>query len=298
MRLSSLTFLLALAALCLPAGSAVAAPTMDDIEDMGKSKILPKLLSKGLVTSPILNDPLSTRIEAEAGLRQHKFISSLTAILPLIDIAGGNHLLAQITHSNAPETMNDLGFTSQRATTGAGLIYRFLSQTGQMLFGANVFFDHAAGGDLDRGSFGFDIQGRHLGFAASYYIPLSDWSQNRFGFAERAASGWDAKLLGRTESLPSWTASLKGYEWNDQNKNNDLFGVLAKLEYAPVPALAFHIGGRDESQADASLEAGLRLRWDFDKSAAEQWSPRTSLPSLGDMARNSAHRESIIRVAR
>lgn len=296
MRLLPYTFLLVLSALCLNMGYAVAASD-DGIEDMGKSKILPKLLSKGLVTAPLLADPLSVRVEAEAGLRQRSFISSLTAVLPLVTIHDGHHVFAQITHSSAPDTRNNLGFSSQRATTGAGLVYRFLSETGKYLFGANLFFDHAAAGDLNRGSIGLELQGKNLGFTTNYYTPLSDWSQNRFGFDERAARGWDAALMARTESLPSWTASLTGYEWNNQNKNNTMVGAAAKLEYAPVPAFAFHVGGRDESQAGASLEAGVRLRWDFDKSASEQWAARTSLPTLGDMSRNAALRESIIRVA-
>lgn len=255
------------------------------------------LTEMGIATAHGSGLPFLTRLEIEMGAREGDFVSSITTVQPLwADAAGSHHVFTQISYYTAPKDTDDEGFRKQHDTFNAGLAYRYLTQDAKHLLGANVFFDHAPRSNHNRMSVGVDARTSQLAFSANRYMPLSTWKKLDLYYEEKAAAGWDATLRGQIPELPSWTASLQGYQWDNQKNGEGLYGVATSLEYSPVPALALRIGFRDESQEKPSLEGAVRFAWRFDQPDALQLRPRTELAPVADYVYEKVQRENIIRV--
>jgi hypothetical protein len=241
--------------------------------------------------------PFLSRLEIELGVSEGDFVSSITTVQPIWeDAANRHHVFTQLSWYKAPDDRDEEGFKVKHDTFNAGLAYRYLTQDAKKLFGANIFFDHAPHSNHNRMSLGVDARTSQMAFSANRYMPLSTWKDLDLFYEEKAAAGWDLTLRGQIPELPSWTASVQGYEWDNQKNGENLYGALANLEYSPVPALAFRVGVREESQESPSLEAAIRFAWRFDQPEALQLRPRTELAPVSDYVYEKVQRENIIRV--
>lgn len=269
----------------------------DNMRSTARNEMLPMLMMTGVNAAHDSNIPFLTRLEIEAGLSEGHFINSISTIQPLwTDETNHHHIFTQLSYYMAPKDVNDQGFRTKHNTLNAGLAYRYLTDDQKWLYGANVFFDHAPKRNHNRVSVGADARTSQLAFSANKYFPVSDWRKLDFYYEEKAAGGLDAEIRGQIPQLPSWTASFKGYEWDQQNKGNDLYGAIGAVEYSPVPALTMRVGLRDESQSSPSVESALRFTWRFDQPADLQWRQRTELSPVSDYVYEKVQRENIIRV--
>lgn len=267
--------------------------------DILRNEFIPHLIAYGQSMANGSGILFLNRLEIEMGTSQDSLIGSITSIQPLWqDPENLHHIFAQLSWHKAPDTTddNDSGARTKFDTYNAGMAYRYLTVDKNYLFGANMFFDYTPHRNHTRASIGVDARSSQLAFAANRYMPLSDWKSVDTYNEERAAAGWDAELRGQVPSLPSWTAIIKGYEWEAYEEDEKLFGGQAALEYSPVPAMAVRFGVRDESEGEASLEAALRFNWRFDQPDDMQFRPRTSLASVEDYVYSKVERENIIRV--
>lgn len=263
-----------------------------------REEVFPLLMMQGVDMAHQSNLPFLTNIEVELGNREDTLISSITSIQPLWkDVENGQYLFSQVSWYNAPETRNDEGFKTQYDTLNLGVAYRFLSKDEKYLYGVNAFFDHVPQRGHNRASLGIDARTSQLAMSANRYVPLSSWRSLDQYYEDRPSAGWDMELRGQVPQLPSWTASLKGYEWDEQDDGEDLYGATAHLEYSPVPAMALRIGGRDDSQNNPSFEAALRFHWRFDQPQDLQWKQKTHLAPVRDYVYEKVHRENIVRVS-
>lgn len=262
-----------------------------------KNEFIPQLASWGQSYANTSGIPFLTRLEIETGTSEKSWIGSITSIQPLWQDANDlHHIFAQLSWHKAPDTLSDNGRKTQYDTYNSGLAYRYLTPDKKHLYGANMFFDYAPRRDHTRMSLGVDARTSQLAFSANRYMPLSTWrSVNAFD-EERAAAGWDAEIRGQVPELPSWTAILKGYEWDGFEEQTKLYGGQAAVEYSPFPALTARLGVRDESEGSASVEAALRFNWRFDQPEALQFKPRTELAAVSDYVYEKVQRDNIIRV--
>ncbi|MEK7802722.1 MAG: inverse autotransporter beta domain-containing protein, partial [Pseudomonadota bacterium] len=218
--------------------------------------LIPRLMAYGQELSKSTGLPFLSRLEIQGGINDRSLFSSITSVQPIwADKDDKHHLFAQLSYYNTQSEKTDLGFKKQYSTFNAGLAYRFLTLNKKFLYGANLFVDHAPQLNHNRMSFGVDARTSQLAVSANRYFPLSDWRKINLYYEERAAAGWDVLLRGQIPQLPSWTASIKGFEWDEQDDGQNLYGIVSSLEYSPVPALAMSVGIRDDSQSQPSLEA-------------------------------------------
>lgn len=268
-----------------------------EVKATARTEILPMLMMAGQNMAHRSALPFLPRLEIEMGTSEKSFISSISTVQPLWeDKDNRHHVFTQLSWYKAPNEVDEQGFRTKLDTINAGLAYRYLTVDQKALYGANVFFDHAPKQNHNRMSVGVDARTSQLAFSANRYMPLSTWKKLDLYWEDRAAAGWDTTLRGQVPELPSWTASLQGYEWDNQKKGNSLYGVTTALEYSPVPALSFRFGVRDESQTSPSLEAAVRFAWRFDQPEALQLRPRTELAAVSDYVYEKVQRENIIRV--
>ena len=262
-----------------------------------KNDVFPLLLGYGQGLAQNSGVPFLSRIEIETGLSERSWIGSVTSVQPLWqDPNDLHHIFAQVSWYKAPDESYEDGQKTKYDTYNAGLAYRYLTPDKKYLYGANMFFDYAPEKDHTRMSVGVDARTSQLAFSANRYIPLSTWrSMNTFN-EERAAAGWDAEVRGQVPELPSWTALVKGYQWDGFTEGKKLYGAEAAVEYSPVPALAVRVGARDESEGSASLEAAMRFQWRFDQPMDLQLKERTALAPVSDYVYEKVQRENIIRV--
>lgn len=268
----------------------------DAFQSMIRDEALPMLMMQGVGMANRSNLPFLTRLEVEFGLSQGSFVNSLTTVQPLWkDEAGNHHIFTQLSYYKAPEEKNDQGYRIKHDTVNAGLAYRYLTEDEKYLYGANVFFDHAPKRDHNRMSVGVDARTSQLALSANRYIPLSGWRTLDLYYEDRVAAGWDLELRGQLPEFPSWTASVKGYQWDEQHNGKDLYGVKTALEYSPVPAMALRLGFDKDSQNSPSFEAVLRLNFKFDEPQEAQWKRRTELAPVSAHVYDKVQRENIIR---
>lgn len=261
-----------------------------------RGEILPALMMSGVDTARMSKLPFLARLEVEIGTEDKDLISSITTIQPLWqDKTETHHVFTQLSYHKAPKQSDDNGFKVKHDTINAGLAYRHLSEDKEKLYGANIFFDHAPKRNHNRVSLGVDARTSQLSASANRYMPLSDWKSFDQYYEDRAAAGWDLELRGQVPELPSWTASVKGYQWDNQDDEKDLYGATASLEYAPVPALAVRVGIDKDTQNSPQLQAALRLTHRFDQPEELQWKQKTELAPVKDYAFDKVHRENIIR---
>lgn len=268
----------------------------ETLKNTARTEIFPMLMMASVSKANASGLPFLTRLEVEMGISDNDFVSSVTTVQPLWeDEHNQHHIFTQLSYYKAPDVTDDNGYKNKHDTLNAGLAYRYLTPDEEMLYGANVFFDHAPKRNHNRMSFGVDARTSQLGFAANRYFPLSDWKSLDLYYEDRAAAGWDAQVDGQIPELPSWRLSLKGYEWDEQDDGEDLYGALANVEFSPVPAFAIRAGVRDESQSNPSLEFAIQFSHKFNESADLQWKRRTELTPVKDYVYKKVERENIIR---
>ncbi|MFA7275684.1 MAG: inverse autotransporter beta domain-containing protein [Pseudobdellovibrionaceae bacterium] len=261
-------------------------------------EIMPALMMAAQEQAHKTGIPFLSKIEIEMGVSRGDPLSSVTAIQPLWhDAENSNYYFSQVSYHKANDDKDSSGYKTQHSAYNAGLAIRHLSEDQKYLYGANLFLDHAPKNNHNRMSLGGDFRTSQLAVSANRYFPLSTWRKLDDYLEERAAAGWDLKLSGQVPDLPSWTASLSGYEWDNAHEGSDLFGAVAAIEYSPVPAMAMRMGVRDESGSSPSLEAALRFNYDFSQPEALQFKPRASLANVSDYVYAKVERENVIRVA-
>lgn len=259
--------------------------------------LIPRLMSYGQELSKSTGLPFLSRIEIEGGVSDRSLFSSITSVQPIwADKDGKHHAFAQLSYYNTQSEKTDLGFKKQYSTFNAGLAYRHLTLDKKYLYGANIFLDHAPQLNHNRMSFGVDARTSQLAVSANRYFPISGWRKINLYYEERAAAGWDVLVRGQVPQLPSWTASVKGFEWDEQDDGQNLYGVVGSLQYSPVPALAVSVGVRDDSQSKPSLEAAMRFNLRFDQPQDLQWREATALAPVSDFIYEKVQRDNIIRV--
>lgn len=262
-----------------------------------RNEFIPQILSYGQGMAQNSGIPFLSRLEIEMGTSERSLIGSITSIQPLWqDPEDLHHVFAQVSWYKAPDDVSDEGRKVKYNTYNAGIAYRYLTGDKKALYGANMFFDYAPRKDHTRLSLGVDARSSQLAFSANRYMPLSSWRSVDTFNEERAAAGWDAELRGQVPDLPSWTAIVKGYEWDGFSEGDKLYGAQAAVEYSPVPAMAVRVGLRDESEGSASVEAALRFNWRFDQPQDMQFKQRTELAPVSDYVYEKVQRDNIIRV--
>lgn len=269
----------------------------DEAKNTLSNDLWPMLAMAGQEMARNSGIPLLGRVEIGVGTEQRNFISYISTVQPIWqDEQDQHHIFTQLSWYNANADHNDLGFQKSYSTLNAGLAYRYLTDDKNYLYGANIFFDHAPSKNHNRVSVGVDARTSQLAISANKYFPVSDWRKLDLYYEEKAAGGYDVEARGQIPQLPSWTLSFKGYEWDDQDKGSDLYGIVGAIEYSPVPAFAVRLAVRDESQSTPSLEGALRYSWRFDQPAEQQWKERTELMPVSDYIYDKVQRENIIRV--
>lgn len=278
----------------------------DEIQSPDIGSLLKKGLHRDLLRDVILRGkdyvsdkgiPFLQNIEIEMGTSQRSLVGSITSIQPLWQDSNNiHHVFAQISWHKAPDSLNEAGVKDKQDTYNAGLAYRHLTTDKKYLYGANLFFDYAPLKDHTRMSLGLDFRTSQLAVSLNRYLPLSSWKSTSLFFEERASSGWDTELRGQIPELPSWTAIGRLYKWDAYTEGDSLYGVLAAVEYSPVPALALRFGVRDESEGSASLEAAIRFNYRFDQPQDLQFRQRTQLAPVSDYVFEKVRRDNVIRV--
>lgn len=279
-------------------GEEISSPDMNHfLKKSIKNDVLQHMIRYGQSVANGSGVPFLTRLEIELGTSERDSVGSITSVQPLWqDSDHLNHIFAQISWHKAPDNRSDSGIKTKYNTYNAGIAYRHLTVDKKYLYGTNLFFDYAPEKDHTRMSVGVDARTTQLAFAANRYMPLSTWRSVTIYNEERAAAGWDVELRGQVPELPSWTAIVKGYQWDGFSEKTKLYGAEAGVEYSPVPAMAMRVGVRDESEGSASLEAALRFSYRFDQPQDLQFKPRTELASVEDYIYEKVRRDNIIRV--
>jgi hypothetical protein len=267
-----------------------------EVNNILRQDIAPMLFAAGKGLGEEHNIPFLSRLDIGIGSEGGNLVSSVSSVEPIWeDPLSRHHIFAQASYYTTTSELEAGGFKKANDTLNLGVAYRYLTEDKTTLYGANLFVDHAPKTNHNRLSLGVDARTSQLAFAANKYIPLSDWKKVNNYYEEKAAGGFDLNLRGQVPSLPSWTGSLTAYEWDDQDNGENLYGAVGTVEYSPVPALAVRVGVRDESQANASLEAGLHFSYRFDKPDDVQWRERKGLAPVSDYVYEKVERQNIIR---
>ncbi|MFO1119745.1 MAG: inverse autotransporter beta domain-containing protein [Rhodospirillales bacterium] len=233
--------------------------------------------------------PFTSRLMLETGIEDRQFVWSVTAIQPLwSDEAGRTHTFTQVAWRHR---------TKDGDTVNTGLAVRRLSADEKVLYGANVFFDHAARMNHNRMSVGVDARTSLMGVSANRYIPLSGWKSRDLVWEERAASGWDLELDGTLPEYPDWQGYLRGFVWsgNDRDTRDEVHGYEAGLRWSPLSLMMIEAGITDEQDSPMSLNLTLGFQYRF----GEQWADRSArangLLSVADRIYDPVRRENNVR---
>ncbi|MCB9964850.1 MAG: inverse autotransporter beta domain-containing protein [Rhodospirillales bacterium] len=210
------------------------------------------------------------------------------------DAAKQNHIFTQLSWNRTNERK---GY-AEGDTINAGLAYRRLSDDRKILYGANVFFDHARQRNHNRMSIGADIQTSEIGVVANKYIPLSDWKSVDPYLEERSSNGFDLELQGRLPEYPAWQMNLKGYQWssNEDMEQENTWGYNAGLQWNPVNSLVWEAGLRNEQDADPQFRTSLRWVYKFGEPLENMWKEPIKLASMEERVYDKVRRENAMRV--
>ncbi len=250
------------------------------------------VLQAGQHAAKMRGIPFLSNLEIEGGIAKGgDALGSITSIQPLWNSEDNrNHVFSQMSWYREQE----------RSTYNVGLAARRLSEDQTILWGINGFYDHAPDRNHNRMSIGADVQTSEAGVFINHYIPLSDWKTVDAYTEEKAAGGWDLELMGRLPELPSWTAYVKGFQWDtiDEQTNNrdDVYGAEANLEYSPIPAFTIRGGVQDDTDSELSAEVALRFNINFNHPLDMQFKQRTKLAPVTDRVYDKVRRENVIRV--
>lgn len=236
--------------------------------------------------------PYVKRLELETGYEDGEFTWQALTVVPLWkDDAEQNHLFTQLSWNR---TVDD------GDTYNAGMAWRRLNEEKTLVYGVNAFVDHGAKMNHNRASVGADAQTSQLGISTNYYWPLSDWKSLDVYEEERAASGWDLELQGRIPDLPSWQASLKGYQWsaNEKGEAGNVYGYDAAVQWTPINIMEVEAGIRDEQESDPDIHATVRLVYRFGDSIGFATDRPQRLASVEERVYDKVRRENKIRTER
>ncbi|ADZ69105.1 Soluble lytic murein transglycosylase and regulatory protein [Polymorphum gilvum SL003B-26A1] len=213
-------------------------------------------------------------------------IWSAIAVQPLYETGDSHH-----------SAFAQLGMTREAAasTYNAGLAYRGLTPDRQWLIGPNAFFDYSTQRSHTRFSIGLDAKSERFGLSANRYFRLKDWKDSRFGYEERALSGYDLEISGRLPGAPNVELFARQFLWWRDGETN-LTGRQYAVEYSPVPVLRMRLALVDPNDASRYAEAGTQLRYRFGVPLSEQLrvvdAPESSVL---DRRYEKVRRENIIR---
>lgn len=259
----------------------------DTLLQLGMDQAGTALQSSGL--------PFTKRLELETGIDNGHPVWSATAIQPLWhDKAERTHAFAQLswTHGSGQD------IASKADTVNAGLALRRLTKDKKILYGGNVFFDHASERNHNRISLGLDAQTSLLGLSYNHYIPLSGWRSVDVLWEERAAAGDDLEVQGRVPHLPSWQGYARGFRWSgsEDGLRADTFGYDLGLEWSPASALRISAGVRNEQDAAPQAHIGLNLTYRFGETI--DFTQPAVLQDVSQMVYNKVRRDNTVRVER
>lgn len=233
--------------------------------------------------------PFTSRLMLETGIEDRQFVWSVTAIQPLwSDEAGRTHTFTQVAWRHR---------TKDGDTVNTGLAVRRLSADEKVLYGANVFFDHAARMNHNRMSVGVDARTSLMGVSANRYIPLSGWKSRDLVWEERAAGGWDLELDGTLPEYPDWQGYLRGFVWsgNDRDTRDEVHGYEAGLRWNPVSLMMLEAGITDEQDSPMSLNLTLGFQYRFGEPWAGRSARANGLLSVADRIYDPVRRENNVR---
>ncbi|MDR0379313.1 MAG: inverse autotransporter beta domain-containing protein [Candidatus Accumulibacter sp.] len=156
--------------------------------------------------------------------------------------------------------------------------------SGDWMFGYNVFFDKDFTRAHQRGGVGLELQYDWLRLAANHYFPLSGWKgsydfDRRF-VEERPARGWDARVeaflpfyrhLALTGEFSRWAGDKVAAFGGTLEKDPKIWSYGVK--YTPFPLLSGSITRRNAEGGPGDTEFGLSLTYHFGVPWHQQISP-------------------------
>ncbi|MDR2870894.1 MAG: inverse autotransporter beta domain-containing protein [Deferribacteraceae bacterium] len=178
--------------------------------------------------------------------------------------------------------------------------------SGEFMFGYNIFYDYDFTRSHQRGGVGLEAKYAWLDFAVNYYFPLSGWQESP-DFAggiveERAAQGWDLRLRGTLPfyhnialegAYSKWRGTVSAFGSSDIEINPAVWSY--GIEYMPVPLLSTYL--RQGSTGEhTQTELGLRLTYRMGVALNEQVSSSrvAALHTINDSRHDFVDRETSI----
>lgn len=174
--------------------------------------------------------------------------------------------------------------------------------SGNWMFGYNVFFDNDFTRGHQRGGIGGEIQYDWLKLASNYYFPLSDWKgssdfDNDF-VEERPAQGWDVRLKGYLPFYRNVAVTGAYTQWYGDNVSMYSTSKLEKdpnvwsygVEYTPIPLVSAFVNQRSTGRGNNDTEFGLRFTYHFDM----PWEQQTSHAKVAETRTVAAARHDFV----
>lgn len=174
--------------------------------------------------------------------------------------------------------------------------------SGDWMFGYNVFFDNDFTRSHQRGGIGGEIQYDWLKLASNYYFPLSDW-KGSYDFdsglvEERPAQGWDVRLKGYLPFYRNVAITGAYSQWYGENVSMYSTSKLEKdpnvwsygVEYTPIPLVSAFVNQRSTGRGNSDTEFGLRFTYHFDM----PWEQQTSHAKVAETRTVNAARHDFV----
>ena len=182
------------------------------------------------------------------------------------------------------------GLSGDRRTGNLGIAYRFMTDDAKHLLGANVFIDHEWPAHHSRLSLGAEYRAPSFGVTVNHYAGLSEWRNLDERFEEKALSGTDATLSGRSEHLPDVEFFLSGYHWNQERTTtvnpdgDDIWGYELAAEYQPVNGITVRSSiAKDNAMDRPEGKVVLRLSHGFGENDAHNEATLAAIsPAAGE----------------
>lgn len=207
-------------------------------------------------------------------------------VKPLYESAGKDRVaFAQmsLTRENADTTYNG-GFTA-----------RFLTPNRQWLVGPNTFLDYTTRHSHSRMSVGLDAKTNNFSAATNRYFRLKDWKDSRFGYEERALSGYDVEVAGRLPHLPTFELFARQFFWWQDGASN-INGQEYALEHFPIPLLRTRVAYVDTDGGSHEASIKTQITYRFGVPLKDQLRvPEPSATDLLDRRFEKVRRENTIR---
>lgn len=137
-------------------------------------------------------------------------------------------------------------FGQDRYTTNLGLGYRRLLLDNSVLAGINVFHDFEWRQEHSRIGFGGELKWNAFDLVANYYHGLSGKRTVGVGVSERALDGYNVELTSQLPYLPWARARVSFFDFDAEERTDDLDGYTASLEMDLLPNLQIETGFTDD----------------------------------------------------